>query len=260
MNLYEFAFIAQQGLLQQEVEGMVQELAVLLKNIKAEVIFQEVKSFIEKVNDKLTKQELETYSKKTQEELVVYSNILEKVIKSLWAELEEDFSNLKEVKLKIDKELRDALKKIGMTQELIKLPKINERSTRSAFIHNTVNALKGIVLEHVEKGLQGILKDFGIDNTAQSSKTLSKLLRNIEASGLIKYEHWGLLDFAYPINKMKSGHYCILCVSSTPSIMDEFVRKVKLNENVVRYLSIQVDKFFEGKSYMMNKQNEEQGV
>nr|WP_253300217.1 30S ribosomal protein S6 [Wolbachia endosymbiont of Chironomus riparius] len=90
----------------------------------------------------------------------------------------------------------------------------------------------------------------------QYDKLLEKLLKNAKASGLIKYEHWGLLDFAYPINKMKSGHYCILCISSIPTIMSEFVRKVKLNENIIRYLSVRVDKFFEGKSYMMNKQIE----
>ncbi|WP_218939026.1 30S ribosomal protein S6 [Wolbachia endosymbiont of Litomosoides brasiliensis] len=94
----------------------------------------------------------------------------------------------------------------------------------------------------------------------QFGKTLEMLLGNVEALGLIKYEYWGLLDFAYPINKMKSGHYCIMCISSTSSIMDEFVRRMKLNENVVRHLSVHVDKFFEGKSHMMNKQIEEQST
>ncbi|WP_410543239.1 30S ribosomal protein S6 [Wolbachia endosymbiont of Wuchereria bancrofti] len=94
----------------------------------------------------------------------------------------------------------------------------------------------------------------------QLNKTLGMLLDNIEASGLIKYEYWGLLDFAYPINKMKSGHYCIMCISSTSSIMDEFVRRIKLNENIIRHLSVHVDKFFEGKSHMMNKQVEEQSA
>lgn len=40
--------------------------------------------------------------------------------------------------------------------------------------------------------------------------------------------------------------------------MDELVRRIRLNENVIRHLSVRVDKFFEGKSHMMNKQVEEQ--
>nr|CAH7769073.1 unnamed protein product [Callosobruchus chinensis] len=238
VNLYEFTFIAQQGLLQQEVEEMVQELAVSLKNIKADVIFQKIKSLMERQNSTLTKQELETRAEDIKEGLVAYSDFLEDLTKILWVELEEDLSNLKEVKSKIDK----------------------DEQITTAFIHNAVNALKRNISEHLMKIFQDILKDFRINGPTQSSKALEMLLENIEASGLIKYEHWGLLDFAYPINKMKSGHYCIMCISSTANILDEFVRRMKLNENVIRHLSVQVDKFFEGKSYMMNKQIEEQNA
>lgn len=260
MNLYEFTFIAQQGLLQQEVEEMVQELAVSLKNIKADVIFQKINSLMEKQNSTLTKQELETRAENIKEGLVAYSDFLEDLTKILWVELEEDLSNLKEVKSKIDKELKDDLKDLGITQDFIKFLGGSEQITKSAFIYNAVNALKRNISEHLIKIFQDILKDFRISGPTQSSKALEMLLENIEASGLIKYEHWGLLDFAYPINKMKSGHYCIMCISSTASILDEFVRRMKLNENVIRHLSVQVDKFFEGKSYMMNKQIEEQST
>jgi small subunit ribosomal protein S6 len=95
VNLYEFTFIAQQGLLQQEVEEMVQELGVLLKNIKADVLFQKVKSLLEE--NKLTKQELKIRSKAIQESLVDYSNFFEGFAKILWVDLEKGLSNLKEV-------------------------------------------------------------------------------------------------------------------------------------------------------------------
>ncbi|GFY65298.1 DNA polymerase III subunit alpha [Trichonephila inaurata madagascariensis] len=237
VNLYEFTFIAQQGLLQQEVEEMVQELAVSLKNIKADVIFQKIKSLMERQNSTLTKQELETRAENIKEGLVAYSDFLEDLTKILWVELEEDLSNLKEVKSKIDKELKDDLKDLGITQDFIKFLGGSEQITKSAFIHNAVNALKRNISEHLIKIFQDILKDFRINGPTQSSKALEMLLENIEASGLIKYEHWGLLDFAYPINKMKSGHYCIMCISSTASILDEFVRRMKLNENVIRHLT-----------------------
>nr|WP_237349998.1 30S ribosomal protein S6 [Wolbachia endosymbiont of Cylisticus convexus] len=110
------------------------------------------------------------------------------------------------------------------------------------------------------KILQEVLKSFKIVGSNQLSKTLEVLLKNIEASGLIKYEYWGLLDFAYPINKVKSGHYCMMCISSTSSIMDEFKRRVKLNESIIRHFSVRVNEFFKGKSYMMDKQIEEQSA
>ncbi|RDD33607.1 30S ribosomal protein S6 [Wolbachia endosymbiont of Cylisticus convexus] len=257
MNLYEFTFIAQQSLLRQEVEEMVQELAISLKNIKADVISQGVKSFIEREYGTVTKQELETSAENIKESLIVYSSVLEELTKILWVELEEDFSNLKEIKLKIDKELKDELSDTGITQNLMNLPGAN---TKSAFIYNVVNAFKENISQHLIKILQEVLKSFKIVGSNQLSKTLEVLLKNIEASGLIKYEYWGLLDFAYPINKVKSGHYCMMCISSTSSIMDEFKRRVKLNESIIRHFSVRVNEFFKGKSYMMDKQIEEQSA
>ncbi|GFU18018.1 DNA polymerase III subunit alpha [Nephila pilipes] len=174
---------AQQGLLQQEVEEMVQELAVSLKNIKADVIFQKIKSLMERQNSTLTKQELEMRAENIKEGLVAYSDFLEDLTKILWVELEEDLSNLKEVKSKIDKELKDDLKDLGITQDFIKFL---GGSTKSAFIHNAVNALKRNISEHLIKIFQDILKDFRINGPTQSSKALEMLLENIEASGLIK--------------------------------------------------------------------------
>lgn len=133
-------------------------------------------------------------------------------------------------------------------------------NTKSAFIYNVANAFKENVSQHLIKPLQEVLKSFKIVDSNQLSKTLEVLLKNIEASGLIKYEYWGLLDFAYPINKMKSGHYCMMCISFTSSIMDEFERRVKLNENIIRHLSVRVNEFFKGKSYMMDKQIEEKSA
>ncbi|CCF78430.1 ribosomal protein S6 [Wolbachia endosymbiont of Onchocerca ochengi] len=258
MSLYEFTFVAQQGLLQQEVEEMVQELAVLLKSIKIDVIFQKVKKFLE--NNKLTKQELEARFNTIQESLVNYSNFLENFAKILWVELEGDLSNLKEVKLKIGKELKSGLKDLGMTQNFIKLSEGGKQVAKSIFIRNIASALKESISENLAKVLQEILKDCEITNLDQLDKTLKVILENVEASGLIKYEYWGLIDFAYPINKMKSGHYCMMCISSTSSIMNEFIRRIKLNENIIRHLSVQVDKFSEGKSHMINKQVEEQSA
>ncbi|NUY39250.1 30S ribosomal protein S6 [Wolbachia endosymbiont of Litomosoides brasiliensis] len=260
MNLYEFTFIAQQGLLQQEVEGMAQELGVLLRNIKADIMFQQIKGILEKGSDKFTKRSLEMRAKDIQENLTTYSSFLEGFAKILWIELEEDLSNLKEVKLKISEELKDDLRGLGIIQDFIKLLESGKQIAKNTFIYNVVSALKEAISKHLIKTFQRILQGFRMTGPNQFGKTLEMLLGNVEALGLIKYEYWGLLDFAYPINKMKSGHYCIMCISSTSSIMDEFVRRMKLNENVVRHLSVHVDKFFEGKSHMMNKQIEEQST
>ncbi|QKX01085.1 30S ribosomal protein S6 [Wolbachia endosymbiont of Dipetalonema caudispina] len=258
MNFYEFTFVAQQGLLQQEVEGMLQELVILLKNIKRDILFQGVKGFLE--NKKLTKQKLEICSKTIQESLIHYSDFLENFVKILFIELEENFSNLKEIKLKIGKELKNELKNLEIVQNFIRTLESGKQITKNNFIRNIVSTLKVSISENLAKIFQDILKDCEAINLDELDKILKVLLENVVALGLIKYEYWGLLDFAYPINKMKSGHYCIMCISSTSGIMEEFIRRIKLNENIIRHLFIQVNKFFEGKSYMINKQVEEQSA
>ncbi len=87
---------------------------------------------------------------------------------------------------------------------------------------------------------------------------LISLLAKNEAE-LVKHEYWGLLDFAYPIDKMTKGHYCMLNISSFPSKMGEIERKVKLNENIIRYLCIGVDNFYEGDSFMIQVNNSMKG-
>ena len=82
------------------------------------------------------------------------------------------------------------------------------------------------------------------------SKGLTALLAKIGAE-LVKYEYWGLLDFAYSIAKNNKGHYCLMYVRAQPAAMDEFKRKVKLNEDVLRFLCLRVSKVPEGRSAMM---------
>lgn len=97
-------------------------------------------------------------------------------------------------------------------------------------------------------------------NLAQSEvdgliQELGSILIKNEAE-LVKHEYWGLLDFAYLIDRMARGHYCMLNILSSPSAMSEFERKVKLNEDIIRYFRIKVDKFYEGDSFMVQVDND----
>ncbi|MDB1135134.1 30S ribosomal protein S6 [Candidatus Anaplasma sp. TIGMIC] len=82
------------------------------------------------------------------------------------------------------------------------------------------------------------------------AKGLTALLVKLGGE-LVKYEYWGLMDFAYSIAKNNKGHYCMMYVRAGPAAMDEFKRKIKLNEDVLRFLCLKVDKVPEGRSAMM---------
>ena len=66
-----------------------------------------------------------------------------------------------------------------------------------------------------------------------------------------KTEHWGLKTMAYRIKKNRKGHYVMMNLDAAPSAVAELERNLRLNEDVLRYMTIRVDKLEEGPSAMM---------
>lgn len=56
-----------------------------------------------------------------------------------------------------------------------------------------------------------------------------------------KQEYCNLRTLAYPIRKNKKGHYVLLNVAVSPAGMKEVERQLRLNEDVLRYLTIAVE-------------------
>jgi len=59
-------------------------------------------------------------------------------------------------------------------------------------------------------------------------------------AAVAKVENWGKRRLAYEIRKQREGTYAVLEVSAEPSMIKEFERQLRLNENVLRFLSTQV--------------------
>lgn len=57
---------------------------------------------------------------------------------------------------------------------------------------------------------------------------------------VIKMENWGKRRLAYDIRKQREGTYAVFEVSAEPAMVKEFERQLRLNENVLRFLSTQV--------------------
>ena len=55
-----------------------------------------------------------------------------------------------------------------------------------------------------------------------------------------KVDNWGKRRLAYDIRKQREGTYAVLEVSAEPSTIKEFERQLRLNENVLRFLSTRV--------------------
>ena len=90
--------------------------------------------------------------------------------------------------------------------------------------------------------------------TAAQAEQLSKDLTKIVSSnsGEIKrQEYWGLRNLAYKIRKNRKGHYTMFHIESPASTIEELERNMRLNEDILRYLTVKIDKLPEGSSVMM---------
>ena len=56
-----------------------------------------------------------------------------------------------------------------------------------------------------------------------------------------KREYWGLRGLAYKVKKNRKGHYMLLGVDAPPAAMQEVVRQLGLNEDVLREMTIRVE-------------------
>jgi small subunit ribosomal protein S6 len=68
------------------------------------------------------------------------------------------------------------------------------------------------------------------------TRTVQELGGKVEKS-----EYWGLRNLAYRVRKNRKGHYCLLGLDAAPEAMHELERRQRLNEDVIRYLTIRVD-------------------
>ncbi len=66
-----------------------------------------------------------------------------------------------------------------------------------------------------------------------------------------KNEYWGLRNLAYRIKKNRKGHYLHLNLHADAAAIDELERQERLSDDVIRYLTVRVEKLEEGPSIIM---------
>lgn len=70
---------------------------------------------------------------------------------------------------------------------------------------------------------------------------------------VVKNEYWGLRNLAYRINKNRKGHYVMLALDAPHEAVKELERNIGLHEDVIRHLTVRVEKIEEGPSIMLQK-------
>ena len=92
----------------------------------------------------------------------------------------------------------------------------------------------------------------------QFEELIDGFIKIIESfKGVIKKrENWGLRNLAYKINKNRKGHYVLLNIDSSSDAILEYERLMRLNEDIIRFLTIRISSVDEKSSPLMNNKSD----
>ncbi len=100
-------------------------------------------------------------------------------------------------------------------------------------------------------------------SSAQVEDITKKYASVIETMGgkVTKREYWGLRNLAYRINKNRKGYYVLMNIDAPAAAVKEMERLIRIDEDVIRHLTVKVDELEEGPSVMLapktNKKEED---
>jgi small subunit ribosomal protein S6 len=96
------------------------------------------------------------------------------------------------------------------------------------------------------------------DVSAQQVEELTNQLTEVLSQGggkVTKTEYWGLKTLSYRIRKNRKAHYSLLNIDAPHTAVAEMERQMRINEDILRFMTIRVDELEEGPSAMMQKRD-----
>ena len=92
------------------------------------------------------------------------------------------------------------------------------------------------------------------DVSAQQVEALTESFAQIivaQGGKVGKREYWGLRNLAYKVKKNRKGHYTLMNLDAPPAAVLEMERNMRINEDVIRFLTVRVEELEESPSAMM---------
>lgn len=121
-------------------------------------------------------------------------------------------------------------------------------------MHGAASAIgnsKGMIMsfyEHVFLARQD-LSQAQVDALAENA---TKIVEDNNGK-VVKTETWGLRTLAYKIQKNRKAHYVMLELDAPGSVIAELERQARMNEDILRFLTIRVEELEQGPTVMMRK-------
>ncbi|WP_017930337.1 30S ribosomal protein S6 [Robiginitomaculum antarcticum] len=95
-----------------------------------------------------------------------------------------------------------------------------------------------------------------------SSAQVDEIVENLTAKiadlggSVGRTEYWGLRNLAYRVRKNRKAHYSLLQVEAPAGALHEVERMHRINEDILRYLTIRVEEHNDDQSPILAKREE----
>ena len=96
------------------------------------------------------------------------------------------------------------------------------------------------------------------DVSPQQVEELTNTLTEVLTQGggkVTKNEYWGLKSLSYRIKKNRKAHYSLLNIDAPAPAIAEMERQMRINEDILRFMTVRVDELEEGPSAMLQKRD-----
>lgn len=80
----------------------------------------------------------------------------------------------------------------------------------------------------------------------------------LEANGgkVGKVENWGLRPLTYRIKKNRKAYYTLVNIEAPAAAVAEMERQMRINEDVLRFMTVRVEEHEEGQSAMLSRRDD----
>jgi small subunit ribosomal protein S6 len=99
------------------------------------------------------------------------------------------------------------------------------------------------------------------DVTQAQVEALMKEFEGIVEEGkgkVTKQEYWGLKNLAFKIKKNRKAHYAFFNIDAPPAAVTEMERRMGINADVIRFITIRVEELETEPSIQMRKQDRDE--
>ena len=99
------------------------------------------------------------------------------------------------------------------------------------------------------------------DVAAQQVEAMADQFKGvIESNGgkVEKTEMWGVKSLAYRIKKNRKAHFTMFNLDAPPAAVSEMERQMRINEDILRFMTVRVDALEAEPSVMMQKRDRDE--